>query len=252
VATHFRLWLFAILFTVAAAGVAPASEVVIGSGEYPPYTSEKTDDNGCVLTIVKSAYEAEGWTVDLRFMPWPRNLATLSRGEIDASAFWVDQPDRREAYIFPENPVASEIYRFVFPKESVIKWKTYEDLRGKTIITNSSYTYSDEFYQALDEFNIKNVAVAAEDQNLRMILRGRGDFTIVNEKVFEKYIIKLSDAERSRLYLDPKPAFAVNSFLVFTRSDSEKSLKLAEVFDRGYEKIQQRQDLQEPFKTCGL
>jgi polar amino acid transport system substrate-binding protein len=235
--------------TVVAAG---ASEILVGSGEFPPYTSEKKPDRGCVISIVKGAYQAEGQTVEVEFMPWPRNLVALSRGQIDASAYWYPRVDRRKEFIFPKSPVAHEVYKFVFPKDAIIHWETFEELRGKTIVVNSGYTYTDEFLGALKDFEVKIRYVATEDQNLRMVLRGRADLTIVNEKVLAEYLQEMSDDDQSKLYVDDRPAFTVYGYLMFSRSDAEKSKKLAEMFDKGYEKIRHTENLRAPFETCGL
>jgi len=246
-------WLASVLFVATATtGFAHASEILIGTGEFPPYATEKTDDQGCALNIIRHAYEAERWAVHFRFLPWPRNLVSLSRGEIDASAYWAKRPDRQEELIFAKNPVAAEIYKFVFPKDAIVEWDTYEDLRGKTIIINSSYTYNEEFYEALDEFEIEIIAVAAEDQNLGMLLKGRADLTIMNEKVFRKYVSELSADEQLRLHIGSKPALTVHGFLVFSKADSETSRRLADVFDSGYAKIRRDEELREAFKTCGF
>ena len=247
-----RAFVIGLLIAGANVGIAYASEILVGSGEFPPYTTEKTADRGCVISIVKSAYEVEGWTIDVEFMPWPRTQTMLSRGKIDASAYAYSRPDKREEFIFPENPVASEVYKFVFPADAIIEWDTYEDFRDKTIIINSSYTYNEEFYKALDEYYIERIDVASELQNLRMLTKHRADLTIVNQKVFDKYMSELSAEERSELYIDPKPALTVLGYLIFSRSDSEKSLKLAEIFDNGYRKIRDREDLREFFETCGF
>ena len=243
------LGLAALLITTRFAG---ASEVLVGTGEFPPFVTKGTADQGCVIEIFRSAYEAEGWTVELRFLPWSRNLKELSQGAIDASAYWMDRPDRRKDYVFPTNPVTSEVYRFVFREDSIVDWDTYEDLSGKTIILNKDYTYTDAFYKALEEHGIKSRAVESEDLNLKMILKGRGDLTIMSEGVYQQYFDELSDEQQTLLSIDTKPALTNQGYLVFSRKDTEKSEHLAKVFDDGYEKIKDRAGLREQFEICGL
>ena len=232
--------------------LAHANEVLVGTGEYPPFTTDTTPDQGCVIKIVKSAFEAEGWKVKLKFMPWPRNRKLLLQGDIEASAYWMDRPDRRTDYIFPSNPVAAEVYRFVFRKDSILEWESYEDLSGKTIIINEAYTYTEEFLNSFGDFNIKSHAVKSEDLNLKMILKGRGDLTIVSENVYEQYFKELSETEQSMLFVDTKPACTSQGFLVFSRNDPERSHQLVQVFDKGYEKIREQHELKKFFELCGL
>lgn len=247
-------WAFgaAVLLAVVTAGGGQASEILLGTGEFPPFATEKTEDKGCAVKIVRSAYEAEGWSVELQFLSWPRNLVELSRGSIDASAYWAKRSDRLEDYVFPENPVTSATSKFVFPSDAVIHWDSYEDLRGKTILINKDYSYTEDFYQALEDYGIRTEIIPDISQNLFMILRGRADLTIMNAKVLEKYMAELSDEQRSMLRVDPKPALKIDGFPMFSKSDSDKAQALVEVFDRGYEKIRFRQDLEETFKTCGF
>jgi len=85
-----------------------------------------------------------------------------------------------------------------------------------------------------------------------MILKGRADLTIMNESVYEQYFKELSEKQKSMLILDFKPAVINQGFLVFSRADPERSQKLARVFDEGYEKIRERDDLKKFFETCGF
>ena len=85
-----------------------------------------------------------------------------------------------------------------------------------------------------------------------MILKGRGDLTILSEKVYQKYLDELSEEQRALLFIDTKPAVANQGYLVFSREHAEQSEKLAQVFDDGYEKIVGRTDLQQYFDTCCL
>jgi polar amino acid transport system substrate-binding protein len=247
-----RTLVAALSVVVATVGFARASDILIGTGEYPPYTSETADDQGCVIKIVRAAYEAEGRTIDVQFMSWPRNLFLLSHGDIDASAYWAKRPDRIKDYIFTENPVSTGPYIFISRKDDAVTWDTFEDLQDKTIIVNSSYTYTKEFYDAIERYDINAVDVASISQNLKMLLKGRADLTIMETKVFEKYVEELSEEERSGLYINPKPVFTIDGFLIFSRVDSGRSRNLAETFDQGYEKIRQKEDLQDAFRTCGL
>jgi len=249
---YYRALGAAVLFAAATAGGGQASEILLGTGEFPPFATEKTEDKGCAVKIVRSAYEAEGWSVNLQFLSWPRNLAELSRGNIDASAYWAKRSDRLEDYVFPENPVTSAKSKFVFPSDAVVHWGSYEDLRGKTILINKDYSYSEEFYQALEEYGIMTEVIPDISQNLSMILRGRADLTIMNAKVLDKYMADLSDEQRSMLRVDPKPALQIDGFPMFSKSDGDKARLMAEVFDRGYEKIRFQQELEETFKTCGF
>lgn len=243
---------FGLTFVCGSLSLAEASEVLIGTGEFPPFTTDTKPDQGCVIKIVKSAFEAEGWKVKLNFLPWSRNLKLLSQGNIDASAYWMDRPDRRRDYIFPSNPVTAEVYRFVFRDDSKLEWESYEDLSGKTIIINQDYTYTEEFLQSLSNFNIKTRAVKSEDLNLKMILKGRGHLTILNENVYEQYFNELSEDQQAMLFIDTKPALVNQGYLVFSRNNAEQSENFAQVFDDGYEKIRGRADLKEHFETCGL
>jgi polar amino acid transport system substrate-binding protein len=241
------------LFCVANTPLAlRADEVTIGTGEYLPYTTSTLPNQGCALEIVKSAFAAEGWHVNFRFMPWPRNLKVLSEGEIDASAFWNDRPDRRSEYFFPKNPLTMAEYRFIFRQDTALEWNDISDLAGKSILLNRSYTYTEEFINDLVKYNIQVREIETDDLNLKLLLRGRGDLTVMDEKVMDIFLNQLSPEDRSRLVIDNNKNLVNSGYLIFSKNNLERSRKLAEIFDRGFEKIEADRDMEAYFRTCGI
>ena len=242
---------FAVL--VLGTGSANAKEtVLIGTGEFPPFTTEITDDNGCANQIIRAAFEAEGIEIELKFVPWPRTLHLLSNGLVDALSYSMDNVDRRNRYIFPTYPITNEVYRFIYRADRPFSWSSYEDLAEVTLVRSSEYAYSGEFLNSIERIGVKTIDVISEEMILQMILRNRGDVGIINEKTYDEYAQSLSPEERESLVEDEKPAIENKGFLVFSRTDPEESLRLARAFDRGYEKIRRLPRLEVAFQVCGL
>jgi polar amino acid transport system substrate-binding protein len=232
--------------------LAHGDDINIATGEFPPYTSESLANKGCVLSIVNHAFKAAGKNTNFEFVEWTENLELLKQGEVDASAYWMDRPDRRRDYVFPKYPVTSEIYRFVFRQDSKFVWTSFADLKGKVIAVNEGYTYTKEFQEALKNPGVETVFVSSEEMNLNYLLQDKVDLTIMSERVYPKFQQRLSAQDRNRLVVDTKVALINQGYLIFSRIDLLKSVQLADEFDAGYRKIRHMKALAPAFRTCGL
>lgn len=81
---HFRktILTLTVLFLFASPGLATAEKIVIGTDDYPPFTSQKGNRNNCLVEVLHTIGEEMGVTFEIRFLPWERNLNYVEMGKI--------------------------------------------------------------------------------------------------------------------------------------------------------------------------
>ncbi len=160
---------------------AAPPEVVVSTGEYAPWTSEKRADQGFVNRVVAEAFRREGMSVRFQYYPWRRTLEVLRAGRADASSFWFDDAERVREFLYSD-PV-SEHRELLFHRKnlSVPKWSALEDLAAFRFGATRGYTYTRAFWQLAGD-GILTVEESADDEsNFRKLLAGRIDLFPMDE-----------------------------------------------------------------------
>ena len=62
---------------------ATAETIVLGTGEYAPYTSAEMKNGGFVTEIVKRTFAEIGIKAEIRFMSWQKSEAAAEKGKLD-------------------------------------------------------------------------------------------------------------------------------------------------------------------------
>ncbi len=101
-------------------------------GEYPPYTSA-TDTNALLAEeIVITSYQAVGYEVELRRVPWKRAYEEVKSGKSDITFPWIRTPERDDDFLYSnELLVTQEV--FLFHVDANFSWSKLDDLKSYNI-----------------------------------------------------------------------------------------------------------------------
>jgi polar amino acid transport system substrate-binding protein len=243
------LTLLAIVFSLNI--LAKNKDVInISTGEWPPYLSKNEKDYGCVGKVIVDSFAKEGVSVKFTFFPWKRAYQLAKSGQYDATAYWFDRPDRRKDFIFSDSNLSIEESFFFSRVEDSFDWKKFSDLKGKKIIVNRGYTYTKEFWESVQKYNLKILKSNNENQNFRLLTSKRGDITIIAGPIAKEYL-KLSSREiRDSVVMHPRPAIITKGYLLFSRVGARKS-NFKEAFDRGLMKVMSNKAYKQKYlKDC--
>ncbi|WP_169337050.1 substrate-binding periplasmic protein [Algicola sagamiensis] len=219
-------WLFSL-------PVHAAGKIYISTGEYPPYTAKEFPGQGCVNQLISDIYATQGLQVKFIFMPWKRAYIEAKKGNFQASSYWFDSDERRADFMFPDQYVTIERNFFYYPKKVPFDWNEYADMRGRTIVINQGYTYSDAFNEALVTYGVEQIVVTKNEQNFQMLITNRANLTIMGEKTSRVYLEQLTSEERNQIVQHPKPPIVSKGFLLISQSTKVKE-KIRSAFNRGY------------------
>ena len=138
-----------VVFAVLISSNVFAQDVVIATGEYPPYTSENLDDNGFSAEIVRSAFAEEGISVKYEFMPWKRCEASVENGDYYGAIPYLKTEERLKAFSYSD-PFYISRSSFFFMKDSFseVEYSKLEDLKKYAIAGTAGYYYEKMFTDA--------------------------------------------------------------------------------------------------------
>ncbi len=151
-------------------------EIVIATGEYPPWISQSLKHGGYVSHIVSEAFKREGYTAKFRYYPWARAYETAKKGgDIYVSSFWFNLEERATHFYYSDPVMVEKTVFFHLKSLQVKNWTTLADLKNYTIGVTRGYTYTKEFWNMGNEKHLTFETVCSDEINFRKLLGGRID-----------------------------------------------------------------------------
>ncbi|MHC4687103.1 MAG: hypothetical protein ACYTEW_22765, partial [Planctomycetota bacterium] len=101
--------LFAIFYVRSTKEVSLGESLFVISGKWDPYTGEDIVENGIISAIVKATISRMGYQAKFAFSSWEEGLDILEASETNTEARaafpFIDTPDRRQRFIFSDEPL---------------------------------------------------------------------------------------------------------------------------------------------------
>jgi polar amino acid transport system substrate-binding protein len=203
-----------------------AEEISIAVGDWPPYLSEKLKHNGIMGHLIKDVFEAEGYDVEITFLPWARAYDEAKVGRLDMTGVWMHKPERENDFYYSD-PVLNEQFVFFHLKSTNFKWTTLDDLVGLKIGGGVEYSYGPEFDAALQSGNLIIERVPSKIMNWRKLFSGR--ILIYPEEINVGYSSLRQHFHSDKSYLvthHPKPLLNNLSYVLFPKSSARSQLHM--------------------------
>ena len=227
------------ILAVASAVQAPCGDktIVLTSLEWPPYTGSELPGEGMSSEVVRAAFEAVGYTVEIRFYPWKRAVEH-GRYDFDVDGYFPEYVSaEREEYFLFSDAIGTSPLGFVEKKSKPVHWETLQDLAQFDIGTVQGYVNTRGFDQMVEQGKLLIDASVSDLLNLRKVMAGHLDLAVVDVNVF-RYLIGHDERlwqERNRLRVNPH-LLGVNTLHVCFRKDRAGETYLQD-FNEGLRRI---------------
>lgn len=242
---HLRILLFLLvslpLLTHAANAnrtvVAPVLDrtITIATGEYPPWAGSSLPHHGYVNHIVSEAFASQGLKVEFVYLPWKRAFEETRKGKFDATSYWYENAERREAMLFSDRVITNRIVFFQRADTPKVQWKTFADLAPYRMSITLGYTYSAELYEAIENKLLNPIIVSSDAQNLKLLMAKRVDFFATDEMSGYYMAAQLGIDPRKLVVIEPalvKP----QGYLLAGKINPDSQL-IIDTFNRGLRTI---------------
>lgn len=221
------------------AGAMAADKVIrLTSLEWPPYSGAAVEQQGASVAVVRAAAEAMGYTLEVKFLPWNRAVATAQ----DAKSGFVGYfPEYHSAQVATDfllsDPIGSGPLGFVESSAAAVSWSSLADLAGKPIGTVDGYVNTEEFDAKAAAGELK-VDVASDDlTNVRKVAAGRIPLAVIDKNVLNYMLAtdaSLASA-KGKVQFNAKLLEDKKLFIAFQRSPAGD--EAAKVINEGLKKI---------------
>jgi polar amino acid transport system substrate-binding protein len=219
---------------------ASAEEIItIATLEYSPWTGKNLKFNGFVNHVITEAFQRKGYSVRFTYLPWKRGLIETKNGKYSALSYVYFSKDREKEFNLSD-PISEEKIVFFHLNSNPIKdWKTLNDLKNYKFGATRGYTYTKEFWKAVESKRLKVDVTDSDTQNFKKLLVGRIDIFPSGLVNGYRTLQKEFDPGKSQLLTyHLNPLSNTTGHLAFTRSRQD-SANLLQIFNDGLTKLKE-------------
>lgn len=218
---------FRVILLALALAFSPAhAQVMISTGGWPPFLTPEQKHFGFIAHLISDVFAASGVEVNYLLVPWRRAYVGTISGDYDATAVWMNGPERHEDMLYSD-PILDERFVFFHRADRDFEWQEFSDLSDIRLAGVLGYSYGPEFDAAVEAGIIDIEWVASEESTVNMLLAGRIDAYPQEINVGYFNIARTVSPEAARRITHHPKALLVNkSYLLLPRSspDSEALL----------------------------
>lgn len=221
-----RFLLGFILFILTLVTGPAQAQVVISTGGWPPFLTPEQKHFGFIAHLISDVFAETGREVDYQLVPWRRAYVGAVSGDYDATAVWMDAPDRHQDFLYSD-PLLDERFVFFHRADRDFEWEEFSDLRDLQFAGVLGYSYGPEFDAAVEAGTLNVEWVANEESTINMLLAGRIDAYPQEINVGYFNIAKtVSPTLAERITHHPKPILVNKSYLLLPRSAPDSPVLL--------------------------
>ncbi len=221
-------------------------KVVLASLNWPPYTGEQLVQQGATAKIVRAAFGAVGYEVEIRFLPWNRAMEA-ARLDKEVDGYFPEYPNTSRKLEFNcSESIGKSPIGVAKRKDRNLSWRNYADLEQFLIGVVDGYVNSEKFDSMVTAGLIGTDTSVSDVLNLRKVLAGRVDMGIVDVNTYS-YLLRHDEMLRDgvdELELD-KRLLAVNDLIVCF-SHGKRGQELRALFNQGLKDVH-RQEIQRDY-----
>jgi polar amino acid transport system substrate-binding protein len=183
---------------VAAQQTVPESRVIrLTSLEWPPYTGPALRRQGATTAVVRAAFAAMGYGIEVEFYPWSRAVASI-RQDSEFVGYFPEymSPEIARGFLMSD-PIGSGPLGFAELADKPVHWENLDDLARYRIGVVQDYVNTEEFDKRVREGKLTTDSTLDDAHNLLKLAAGRVTLAVVDKRVFE-YLLR-NDARLKRV-----------------------------------------------------
>jgi polar amino acid transport system substrate-binding protein len=213
-------------------------KIVISTGEWPPYTSQKMKHFGYSLHIISEAFKVQDYQVEYKFLPWKRAYVMAEQGKFDGTAVWYLNKKRKSEF-YVSDSVSSSTTVLFHRKDKVVEWNTLEDLKKYKIGVTHGYTYGDKFNYAAKKYGFKLDSSPTDISGLKKLLKKRID-VMLSDLGVGYWILQNEFPSSQQALITNNPKIVLeNTAHFFATKKSKDSPGKIEIINKGLKKLKE-------------
>jgi len=161
--------------------------ITLGATHAPPAVYDTPEYHGYLYEIVKAAFESQGYTISIKFMPWQEMLVLTEAGKIDGVVSLFYTRERAKYIAFSESFAAIPVGLFK-RRDSGIEFPIAHPHRQRTKLFQlmqkyrfgivKGYAHTPEFDNNND---LKKIEFRSDKENLEQLYLGQVDLSFMGK-----------------------------------------------------------------------
>jgi len=182
-----RKFVVVVLMLLVASANVQAENILLATGEWVPYTSQKMEGHGFISEIISEVIREMKLTPRYEFYKWDRCYSLVIRGKVWAAFPYSHTEERAKEVLFSNSVGESTTKFFCFGKGKDFPYDKLTDLKPYKIGGVKGYFYEEAFKKAG-----LNVSYTSDETSaLRRLAAGRVELIPMNELVGWELIKKV-------------------------------------------------------------
>ncbi len=213
-----------------------AQELILVSGDWPPYIDSEAPDKGFVSRIVVEAYQRAGIDARIKIEPWKRVADDVDKKK-NISFGWYYNSERAQKWLFSDEITQSRVV-FAVRSDTDFTWNTLEDLKPYKIGITRGYSNGDEFDQFKGQLQIEEAS--SDEINFKKLLKGRFDLFPIDPLVGTLLLqTRFTPKQRKQIqFITEKPLASMGVHVVCAKTN-DRCLHFIGKFNYGFAALQQ-------------
>lgn len=229
-----RFWALALAMGICAVLPPPPANAAdktirVTTLEWPPYTGENMPAGGATTEVLRQAFAAAGYDIDVVYRPWKRAIAMAKNGDESVIAYYPGYHCRHAEGFTPSEPLGTGPLGFAEDVDRPLSWESLDEIGEQKlkIGTVLGYSNTDEFDAKAGTGWIRAIPAKDDVTNLKKLMRGRVDAAVIDRTVLSYLLAtdpELKDA-RDRLQFNAKPLEEKTLYLCFNENNTAEGLR---------------------------
>ena len=217
-----------------------AEEIIVTSGDFPPYSGTRLKGQGIASEIVKGAFNLvpEIAGIEIEFLPWKRALLSVEQEHANASFPYFMNEERRQKFFFSEPLYSANglVYGNSITKDDI-------EPRTESLVCLPLGFAMGSMSAVIDKYDLVLVRPNYLVQCFQLLYKQRVEYVFADKDVAE-YIVK-NKLQPSPEKLYPLPFFNTQSDLHLIVKKSEAGQLLLDQFNKGLKDFKQTKQYQD-------
>lgn len=202
---------------------------------WAPYYGDTLEDGGVIAALARAAFQQQGHTLEVDFVPWKRALATAKRGTHDAVLGAYHSEERAQDFHFSKPFYDIKIGFMALNDLGVRTYDSLQDLKGYRIGYNDGWAYGEAFEQA--DFLTKDPA-SNQTLNVRKLFRERVDIVAMARGIFRYEVNQLENTSLEEVTFI-EPLLRTGKLHMMFSKKIDNAAQLRDAFNKGLKAIKE-------------
>lgn len=152
---------------------------LVTGNDYAPFTDQSLDKGGLATAVVSAVFKDAGYETDISWKPWKRGFIESKNASYIGTFPYIPTVARQKDFLYSD-PIFTQTYVALTNIKEKGHYKTYEDMKGKTVCRPVGYAISDEIENNVTKWKINLFQPSDMSGCMKAVMRLKNQIVVLN------------------------------------------------------------------------